>query len=650
MRLRQLTIKNFKGLGAFNISMNGADTSIYGDNATGKTTIFDAFTWLLFGKDSLTSAVFEIKPKGSNGVETEVEAVLELAPGDEKTLKKVYSEKWVKRRGATKAEFTGHQIDHFIDGVPSKKKEFDAAIAEICPEDLFRVLTNPKYFNEVLHWQERRKTLLTVCGEITEADVIAADPQLAKLPGILGKHSVDDYRKIVKARLPEINRELQKIPVRIDEASGSMAETRDEETVRSEFDAASAERKHLADQIYNIENGGELAASKRALAEAETALISHDNKTAAANRKEADAAEQQRSSMRHTAANLEKELFAASNVRERLLAGKKEINERIKTLEEIADKLRGQWHQENARLFEAEFDQPDTCPSCGQPLPAERLEQTQANALDTFNFNKAARLKDINRRGKEANEESKEQSAALSALFEKIEQIDTDINTLETDRAAVLDTIGEETGAAEQPVEDPVREELEAKISAIKSDIAALREGARGDIEKVRAGAAMVDASIEQLQREQLQIDANYRIEKRIEELKAQERDLAAEYERLEGHLYLTEQFIRSKVQLFEEKINSKFKIASWRLFEEQINGGLAECCTMTVDGVGYGSINSAARINAGVEVCNVLSEYHGIVLPIFCDNAESVSELLPSLGQQIRLIVSPEDKTLRVE
>ena len=222
MKILNLTLRNFKGIRNFELNTEGKDVNTFGDNATGKTTLFDAFTWLMFGKDSLNRADFEIKTLGpdgqpEHGLEHAVEAILELDDRQQIALKKVFQEKWQKKRGSATAEFTGHTTDHFVDGVPVQKKEYDARIAEIADENIFRLLTDPRYFNEVLHWQKRRELLLEVCGDISDEDVLASEPKLSRLSEVLGDRAIDQHRKIIQTRRTEINKELQKIPVRIDE-------------------------------------------------------------------------------------------------------------------------------------------------------------------------------------------------------------------------------------------------------------------------------------------------------------------------------------------------------------------------------------------------------------------------------------------------
>lgn len=226
MKLNKLTLRNFKGIRDFALDTGGESLSIFSDNGMGKTTIADAWFWLLFGKDSLNRSDFEIKTLGEDGqpihgLEHEVEGVLDIK-GKSLVLKKVYSEIWTKTRGSATKEFTGNTTDHYVDGVPVKKGIYEATIAGIVAEDAFKLLTNPRYFNEVLHWQERRELLTKVCGDVSDEDVITSDSKLNRLPDILQGKSLEDHRKIIKARMTKLNEEIDKIPIRIDEISRSL--------------------------------------------------------------------------------------------------------------------------------------------------------------------------------------------------------------------------------------------------------------------------------------------------------------------------------------------------------------------------------------------------------------------------------------------
>lgn len=211
----KMIVKNFKGFKDFTLEANGDSLMVFGDNGTGKTSIADAVNWLFFNKDTQNKTDFGIKTM-NNGVvipaiSHEVEGVF-LIDGNEVSLKKEYVEKYTKKRGGVTSEFTGHETNHFIDGVPKSKGEYEKYIASIVNEDVFRLLTNPAYFNEQLHWKDKRKTLLDICGDISDEDVITSDKSLTTLPSILKGRTLDDHKKVIAARRKAINEELEKIP------------------------------------------------------------------------------------------------------------------------------------------------------------------------------------------------------------------------------------------------------------------------------------------------------------------------------------------------------------------------------------------------------------------------------------------------------
>ena len=151
MKLLHLAIDNFKGCQHLALGFQGRCASIYGDNAAGKTTIYDAFTWLLFGKDSRGRGDFEIKPLDPGGqvadhaAVTAVEATLDV-DGIPLQLRRTYFERWSVKRGGGEATYDGNTSEYFVDGVPMKKSEYENRIRELVSEDVFRVLTNVSWF------------------------------------------------------------------------------------------------------------------------------------------------------------------------------------------------------------------------------------------------------------------------------------------------------------------------------------------------------------------------------------------------------------------------------------------------------------------------------------------------------------------------
>lgn len=648
MRLISLTLNNFKGIKSFALKPQGKDTNIYGDNATGKTTLMDAFLWLLFGKDSQNKTDFEIKTLGPNGepehgLEHSVEARLQLPNGRQTTLKKTFYEKWTKKRGSATAEFTGHTTDHYLDGVPVKKKEYDELISEIAEEGIFRLLTDPTYFNTQLHWQDRRQLLLEVCGDISDEEVLANEPSLTELADLINEHSIDDLKKIIAAKRTKINKELQKIPVRIDEVQLGLPNIDGLEPgeLEKELQAINGLIRDEQQKLARVEAGGEIAEKNKKLAELETEIL--------------------RIKLEHQAQNGDKlsaKRKAANELKLRIDQCQSEIgftkskaaliDKQAKTIETTMNAKREEWHKIDSEAFV--YQEENTCPTCGQELPEQKVAEAREKALARFNLNKSDRLETIAKEGKQLKKEYERLQNDLSDTNASVNRKETELATLKGQLPAMEQEI-EKLMSMEVPIEENAQYKAKLREKAlVGEEVARLHKDAE-------SAKAVVLERIEDLQNTRRQIESNKskitlcaQVKKRIAQLKEEERSLAAEYEALEKQLYLTEEFIRTKVRLLDEKINSKFKLARFKLFNTLINGGIEECCETTHDGVPFGNLNSGARLNVGLDIINVLADHYNFAPAVWIDNAESVTNILPTKGQQIKLVVSERDAELRVE
>lgn len=652
IKLDQLVLRNFKGVRSFVLNADGADVDVFGDNATGKTTLFDGWNWLLFDKDSENKKEFEIKTLNSDGtpihnLDHEVEATLTIEDGtiiQTVTLHKVYREKWTKKRGAVRAEFTGHTTEYFIDGVPVKKGEYEQFVSEIADEQLFRLLTDPRYFNEVLKWGERRKILLEVCGDISDVDVIAARAELAELPGILNGRTIEQHRKVVLARRKEINDELERIPVRIDEAERSKPDTegldeqamlKEIETIRAQIDAKQAE-------LAAVQNGGAIAETERRVAEIETELVRLKTELQGEWLAKIDEQRLALAKADEEYRAIESEVFA-------LNASINRSRRNAESYRQETAKLREEWHRVNSEQFVAP-ELPDTCAACGQPLPADQVESARQKAEEEFNRRKSERLEQINQRGKAAKAEVATISSEIEKMEVEVAKLNQKLEQLAAAKEAESQKLAELQNKLGDTVSDPRYVAMMGELQEAKAQVTALRSEATTKLDNIRLEIAKLRNEQAMLENRRAYFDVIRQQDARIAELQEQEKVLAAEFERLERELFLLDEFTRTKVDLLESRINSKFRLARFKLFKEQINGGLEETCEVMVDGVPYNSLNNAARHNVGLDIIATLSEYFGIAAPIFLDNAESVTRPLETPGQQIRLIVSAADKQLRVE
>ncbi len=646
LHINRLTLTNFKGVKKFSIEMNGSNAMVYGDNATGKTSLFDAFLWLLFDKDSQNKKDFEIKTLKDGKVipmldhEVECELTIDNQP---MTLRKVYREKYTKTRGSASKEFSGHETDYFINETPLKKSEYNKRIQSLVEEEVFKLLTSPTYFNEQVKWQDRRNILLSVCGDVSDEDVFESNNELKGLRVILRGKSLDDFKATINSRRKKINEELERIPIRINEIEKSIPEDEGNFTeLQAEVDKLDLGIEELQTQVSAIKNGNAILTKEAELQRIDMSL--HNIKR--------DIEQGSKEEIYRLRAKLQEEqsnLQAFQSQKRSKENEDKYVTDEIQQTELSLMDLRRRWTELNNQkhVHEVECE----CPTCGQELPEEKVESAKEKALAQFNAWKSEELRKIKREGEQGATKNKQQQDKRGQILDEIAKLLAQIESKDN----VVVELSEKLKTAENSVQD-VKENAEynkliEEKETFSLSIQNMKENAEESI-------ASIQTDIQENKDKRMELNAEIAkyanvasLRERIQDLMEQEELLAAEYEKLEHHLFLSEEFIRAKVNILEKKINAKFKYARFRLFETQINGGLQEVCETTFDGVPYGSgLNNAAKINIGLDIINTLSEFHGIQAPIFVDNAEAVTQLAQTDSQLISLIVSEKDKALRIE
>jgi len=615
IKLNKLSLENFMGIRSFSLDLNGRNATVRGINGAGKTTIFSAFNYLLFGKDSQGRSDFAIKTLDKDGQEIHnlnhsVEGTLSI-DGKELVLKKVYAEKWTKKHGNPKADFTGHETQHFIDGVPIQKKEWDSRIKSIIEEETFKLLASPTQFNS-LHWTKRREILMQVCGDISDADVIASDKDLSELPEILGQRTMEEQKKVLASKKKEINDRLKEIPSRIDELTKSLTNlpTEDRKSIEGRISDLEGQIRVISDDTVLPVLRKQKAELEANLSEARTALDKAKRNAAGDFDQETERLESElrkkRSNLCDIGADLER------------------IAEKIQRNETEMARLRGEFKEISNKKFAGE----KICPSCGQDLPEDQIK----DAIENHNAQQATRLSDINGQGKRLKEANQKKANDKKVLEQKKEDMEKEIPALEA-------KISKNYANKEEAVKGTGKEESET-ITALENEI----EGVKMQIDaqqEEKTDTSPLESQIRAARAELAQIDGSNATEKRIVELGDEEKALAGEYEEIERYIFLMEQFIVQKVELLEHKINVRFELATFKLFSQNINGGIEECCTTLYDGVPFGyGLNTGAEINVGLDIVSTLSAHYGVRAPIFIDHAESVINILDTGLQTIKLAV----------
>ena len=633
VRLKQMKLQNFKGIKDLTIDFDCKDTNIYGRNATGKTTIVDGFMWLFFNKDSSGAADFDVKTKNLYGeylhnLEHSVECAIEV-DGTETTFKKVFKEKYTKQRGSVTATFTGHTTNYFVDDVPKKKKEYDELVNNLFDSKYFQIITDPFFFNEKMKWQDRRNLLIDICGDIDDMAVVSSNSELSPLCKVMPGKTIDEYRLQLKSQMKPINDELKAIPIKINEAQLA---------IPNEIELIDEEKlSFINNRISELENQRTLALSGGAVAEKETELIKLRNKKLMLQQEVPNVKP------------LKEELYSLSIQEDSLQRKVERAKESIqfkksqqKRNEEQRDSLRNKYIEVNAMQYD---ESQNICPHCGQQLPPDQI----AGFIEKFNINKSNELEKINNDGKALKEEFDKRDKDIYNLTSEVETYQKDINDLQEsikEKQKEIDNIHESFKAEQQPKIDAIDEQIinvEREIDMLKSDTS--------------TSTSEIDEAIKALKEEKdilesvkAKINVAETQKKRIAELETKEKQLADEYNRMDQMIYLTDLFIKTKVNMLTEKINSHFKLCNFKLFDEQINGGLNEVCEVTVNGVSYSNLNNAMKINAGLDVINTVCDFTNTYAPIFIDNCEAVNETLKTNAQQVRLYVTDSDESLRVE
>lgn len=641
MKLTKLELLNFKGLTSFTLDLKG-DVVIRGDNATGKTTVFDSVCWLLFGKDSLDRADFEIKTLDGgepiHKVNHEVTGTFTLDEGGTVELKRIYREKYSSPRGG-EVTMTGHTTDYFVDGVPKKEKEYKEIVNSLVDENIFKLITNPLYFNETYSWQNRRKLLLEMCGDISDEDVIASHDDLKALTDILSGHSVDDHRKVVASKKATINKELDMLPVRIDEAlRGKPEVTADPEVLRINIDTLNADIEKLENDKALLQNGHSIVDKRAELKNVQRKIMARETELQIEYKKQSALKSNEYDSVVAEIHNMTSKL---KDVRRRRIDANKEID----YLQNAVNELSLEFEAINKEAFTIDID--TNCPTCGQPLPEDQIKSSRDKAELNFNKQKSKRLEEINNMiGLKNN--------AIANIKEKLQELDAEskntagIDAKERRKADLINEI--------ELLKPPVLEDDEV-YSDLKAEELMLQMAIDDDNSDHSEEITELEIKISDNKTERMKLEQELnkfaeikRIEARVSELEAKQAELSEDKMKLDEASYLMDEFVKAKVNMLEESINARFKLARFKMFNVMLNGNVEECCETTYKGVPYRSMNNAARINVGLDIINALTSYYKVNAPVFIDNAEAVTEFVPVNSQTIKLIVDESEPQLVVK
>lgn len=654
IKLIKLVLDNFKGAKHFELNAEGKDIVVKGENNTGKTTIADAFYWLLFNKDSKGATKFSIKTLDSvgeeiNNLKHSVYAVLNI-DGKEQHIKKTYSEKWTRKRGQAKSTFTGHETVYELGATeeeltPKKLKDFNEFINSIISdEQIFKLTTNPFWFNS-LKQDERKKILMSLVDEVTDEDVINSDSKLKELKKLLGDGSLKDFKMRISRNKKSINEDLKAIPVRVDEINHNMPDVRkyNKQALEDELSEINNQINQVDSEIKDIENGLEIEKIEKDIKSKELDIQYLKDNHNHGSRRDLSSLINQDSELQRAIATKRRDLSNLTAELQKNESVMEEQNEKFKAL--------GIKHKELVNE-QKEFTTATVCDCCGQDIPEHMQQEAIQKMKENYNADKSERLEKIQSDGieirnkvKQLSEQNDEIESTMEELKEeiekeakKVEEVKESIKKIESNNTDVKDT-------------DEYKR-LDSEIKTLKEKKGQSIQSINEDVENIIKNKKEPLINQQQEIKQKLNdIQVSQRAVDRIKELETKQEQLAQEYNELEHATFLTEEFTKQKVNLMEGSINDKFEITKFKLFDVQINQGVQDVCIATHNGVPFDSgLNNAARINVGLDIINALSKHYNFYAPIMIDNAESVTDVHKTTSQQIQLEVSKKDKALTVE
>ncbi len=664
--LKTIKIENFKGIKSLEINFNENVTNILGANGTGKTTVFDAFTYLLFGKDSTDRKDFNIKntvDKSLNRQDHVVEAKI-MVDSHEVTIKRIYKEKWQKTRGSEEQEFKGNESEFYWNEVPVNLSEFNTKVSSIVNEQVFKMITSPTYFNSI-DWKQRRSILTEIAGEVSDEELAQGNSAYEKLVAELvqGK-TLDDYKAQVLASVKKAKDDIKAIPTRIDEVSKTKPESVDFELIEKQL-ALNIEEvakldKYIADNqsAFQSKLDAQRALKLKANDIASELEIIRQNA-----QKEANERIKPNTSELDVLINKRKVIDANLATEESILEQTTKNLEleyqRLLSVENTVVSIRKEWTDKNAEEFV--FDESKCeCPTCKRALDAEAIYDQKSKMLNNFNQHKATELEAIKNRGRNASETINIIKASINDLSTKKDEITKKILSI---KQQLIDNTNEvyiynqnnleENKPSFESVYDAILKldsTYEAKNQEYLQVLNQIGEEIKVDNDELVEKRRQLFVEIHNIQIQlgfKAQIDA---VNTRIDALQAEEKTLAQQIANVEKIVFTIENFEKFKSDRTEALVNEKFKLVKFRMFESQINGGLKPTCEAMVNGVPISDANTASKINAGIDIINTLSEFYQVTAPIWCDNRESVTNLLETNSQIISLVVSPEHSTLTIQ
>jgi DNA repair exonuclease SbcCD ATPase subunit len=632
MILKKIKLLNFKGAQSREYSFDSHVVDIRGANRTGKTTLLDAFMWVLFGKNSIDQKDFSIKTYDSDNnvipkIPHEVELTLGMDDGKDMVFRKSLVEKWTKKKGVGIEEFTGNETQCFIDEVPMQVTEYTKQISDIIDDRKFKLVTNPLHFNS-MKWNDQ----LSILNELIDIFDVHAP-----LPDGVDQSNIEATKKVLVAKISKIKSELSQYEIRIDEVRRGKPET--SETIeywQSHADISTAEIQKIADnklsaiEAIDAENQsyiaayGELMLLRKKAAELTNTI---NEGRANAERIQAAVVEEKRIAASQTQSKIEHERNNYAIIMREYKATESSIEDINKNIEAVS----------NEKLIVS--DDKYKCYACKRPL--DNVVDIEMSLTSNFNIYKSEKIAQLNITREEYIAKNNERLATLE-----------EINTVGTKLKAAHEIQLKALEEARQTAAISDNRKIVEELGEVNDKISKFALPEKKEYKSTEEDEAMLRDWKIKLQQEQSEI-ANHvacaKAEDRVAALMHQETATLTELAKMEKDLNMIELYEKARKEVLVTKINAKFEYVQFKLFEKLVNGGDEPTCVCLLGGVPFNDLNTASKIWAGIDIINTLSRHYNFWAPIWIDNRESTTSIPETASQIINLYVDDNFKTLTI-
>ena len=643
--IKSMRIQNFGSIKDLSITF-GRKTLISGRNESGKTTINDAYSWLMTNKLANDSQADGIRPHDKYGIEDDnavisVLAVLEI-DGEEKEFLKEQRKEFTQKTG----KFKGNNNLYFINGVPKKENEYKAYIEERIarPERLERCTNASALLN--MDTKKRREVIFDLVPDITNADVAATDPCFSEIPKKLSDCTLDELIQSVRYQINGRGRgdkglkgKQEELPARIDEAQRQIVDTAEYSLAISELQkeiAALDEQEKSLDDVM------------AAYDQKSKDILDLKFEQSEIVRKANEGLVQQRKSLDNEIFSLEQDKKSAENDLRMTEMDLKHVNMGVerhasevkKAQEDYSRWISREFDDSEIAVIESEiFDENSLiCPTCGQAFPADKAEKIR----EDFEKDKTLRIEGVKSAGRN-HEEMKDREirrvvefgnkAAKELTKFKIAKKEAELQIEDAKKKITSISVEiqkKQSELSKLPESVDLSDNAEYQSISMKIILAekALNEMNNGSEQRREINRARAEKTAE-ISKLQTLIVESEKAQDRVDELKEEQRNVSQLLADCQQELDLLRDFQKAKCDMLTEAVNKMFMFVKWRLFKMNQDGeGYQEVCEPMIENEPYGRrLNHGSRALAELDICNTFQNVYGVRLPLFVDDFDGITE-----------------------